>query len=301
MIFSPGLVFRNGRDEMSEPKKRKVMNIIPFLPSVLTLGSIVCGIIAMLIAVKAHGDVPGPELLGYLNNSCWLILGAMLFDVMDGKVARAMDAESLFGRELDSLADVISFGVAPAFIANRFIYLLFSLADRTMSPRGAGLLTAITVVFVICAALRLARYNVETDGVPHTHLVGLPTPGAAGFIVANILFFTGFFSTPEKGILRIGQYSPIFLSLFPFVLLVAAVLMVSRIKFIHFGNIITERMHRFSFLVMSVFFILIIVWRPIEVFFFGIWIYLLWGLVPGLYGYISGKASKEEEDSEEVV
>jgi CDP-diacylglycerol--serine O-phosphatidyltransferase len=287
---------------MSEKTKTKAMNIIPFLPSVLTLGSVVCGIIALLIAARTAGEVQVSAQMALLRQACWLIVAAMIFDVMDGKVARAMDAESLFGQELDSLADVISFGVVPAFIANRFIHTIFHLSDREMSRRGSGLIIGITVVFVICAVLRLARYNVETDGVPHSHLVGLPTPGAAGFVVANMLFFMNFFGHSDKSIQRIASYAYIFQSLFPFVVLIAAVLMVSRIRFIHFGNMITGKMHSFSFLVISVFFILPLVWKPIEICFFGIWIYLLWGLVPGMIKLVVNRGDKGENgETDEMV
>lgn len=273
----------------NKKKSDRVMHIIPFLPSILTLGSIVCGVTAIIKVANVNSEISTEMTFALVSQACWLIFAAMMFDMMDGKIARAIDAISDFGKELDSLADVISFGVAPAFIANRFILALLS--DKAMTTKKFWVLSGISIVFVVCAAMRLARYNVETEGETHNYLVGLPTPAAAGFVVANMLFFVEYYNF--EGV-RLSQYMTFFQRIFPFAMLVAAVLMVSRIKFIHMGNLITNKMNRFSFFVMFIFFILIIVRWPEELFFSGMWIYMLWGLIPGIYGYfVKGKINKK--------
>jgi len=275
---------------------------IPFLPNILTLGGIMCGMTAIIKVAQVPPNTLklSGEAINFLTQGCWLIFAAMVFDVMDGKVARALDAVSAFGKELDSLADVISFGVAPAFVANRFLVMLLYASERE-GVRNMLLLGGVSVVFVLCAAMRLARYNVETKKHPPQYMVGLPSPAAGGFIVANILFFVKYHETSW---FRIVPYVYFFQSIFPFAVLVAALLMVSRIRFVHMGNILTARMKNFTFLVLSVFFILVIIWKPVEVFFAAIWIYLLAGIIPGIREYfrrlrtLQKKRSKTPENTE---
>ncbi|MFH1708742.1 MAG: CDP-alcohol phosphatidyltransferase family protein [Planctomycetota bacterium] len=259
-------------------RKPKLMKIIPFLPSALTLAGIVCGMTAVLRVANADLDLHDGHAVDLLQQACWLIFGAMVFDVLDGKIARLMDAESVFGRELDSLADVISFGVAPAFVANRFLIALLAANDHDVTRQNFLFLALIAIVFTLCAAMRLARYNVEADGVPHSHLDGLPTPAAAGFVMANILFFVTYVD-----IGRIGTGSTlafVIQALFPFTILVTSLLMVSRVRCAHVGHLITERLNRFSALATAVIFIPVVVWKPAEVFFVFMWAYVLWALVP---------------------
>lgn len=268
----------------SEKETGQLIHKIQFLPTVLTLGNIVCGMTAVMQAAQI---LPGSLELGegaeiYLSQGCWLIFAAMLFDVMDGKAARAMDAVSAFGKELDSLADVISFGAAPAFVANRFlIILLYSSEGEAVKSKGL-LLTGISLVFVLCAAMRLARYNAETKKGPPEYLTGLPSPAAGGFVVGNILFFIKNHDPSWNTIVPCVYF---FQSIFPVAILAAAFLMVSRIRFLHVGNMLTSRMKSFRFLVLSVFFVLVVIWKPVEVFFVGIWVYFLSGVIPGCREY----------------
>ncbi|UUZ87188.1 CDP-diacylglycerol--serine O-phosphatidyltransferase [Paenibacillus sp. P26] len=105
-----------------------------------------------------------------------MVIVAMLLDGLDGRVARALNAQSEFGKELDSLSDVISFGVAPAFI-------MYVVAFKEINPAAAWIVTAI---FPICGALRLARFNVVA-GVPG-YFIGLPIPAAGGVLCTLALF-----------------------------------------------------------------------------------------------------------------
>ncbi|MFK7985333.1 MAG: CDP-diacylglycerol--serine O-phosphatidyltransferase [Sandaracinaceae bacterium] len=145
------------------------------LPSLLTLSSIFCGFYATLLCV----DEPDAE--GFYRASL-LIVFAMFFDLMDGRVARMTKTQSAFGVQIDSLADVVSFGVAPAVLAHQW-----SLGNLGMIG------TVACFTFVACGAIRLARFNVlamEKSGGPKKpgkYIVGLPIPGAAGVLVSVVV------------------------------------------------------------------------------------------------------------------
>lgn len=140
------------------------------IPNIFTIGNLTLGVIAIILAFQNETNSS--------NTAALLIIVAMLLDGLDGRVARALNAQSEFGKELDSLSDVISFGVAPAFI-------MYQAAFQDVSPALAWMVTAI---FPICGALRLARFNV-IDGIPG-YFIGLPIP-AAGGVLATLALFSG--------------------------------------------------------------------------------------------------------------
>src|SRR5260370_19346308 len=162
------------------PRRQKMFAV---LPTMLTLGNAVCGFGAIRLAAKV-----GLQPFGWGKNDteCLLIAAmlvflAMVFDMLDGRAARWAKQTSQFGAELDSLCDAISFGVAPAFILIKFA----SEVREDMPMIAARLLWVIAVLFVICAILRLARFNVETDEEDtHEFFSGLPSPAAAGTVVS---------------------------------------------------------------------------------------------------------------------
>jgi CDP-diacylglycerol--serine O-phosphatidyltransferase len=138
------------------------------IPNLFTIGNLSLGVIAIILAFNNETNSS--------NTAALLIIIAMLLDGLDGRVARALNAQSEFGKELDSLSDVISFGVAPAFI-------MYQAAFQGVSPALAWIVTAI---FPICGALRLARFNV-IDGIPG-YFIGLPIPAAGGVLATLALF-----------------------------------------------------------------------------------------------------------------
>ncbi len=138
------------------------------LPSLFTVGNLFLGVISIILVFNNE-----PE------RAAVLVIVAMLLDGLDGRVARALNAQSEFGKELDSLSDVISFGVAPAFI----MYVVAFNEPAVMSPAVAWIVTAI---FPICGALRLARFNVIA-GIPG-YFIGLPIPAAGGVLCTLALF-----------------------------------------------------------------------------------------------------------------
>jgi CDP-diacylglycerol--serine O-phosphatidyltransferase len=153
---------------------------IGILPTLLTLGNGVCGFAAIVCASKiGRGDYAADAANFALSG--WLIIAAMIFDGLDGYVARLTKTASKFGGELDSLCDAVSFGVAPA-------YLLLHLGPGA-DARGllARLVPAIAVLYAVCAWLRLARFNVSSnvpDPAAHKRFQGLPSPGAAGCLAS---------------------------------------------------------------------------------------------------------------------
>jgi CDP-diacylglycerol--serine O-phosphatidyltransferase len=135
------------------------------LPSLLTTGNLFCGFFAMLLTVDAR-----------YTEAALAIFVAMIMDMLDGRVARLMKATSQFGVEYDSLADVVSFGVAPAFL----LYA-FALRDLGRPAWFAAFL------FTICGALRLARFNVFTGTTDKRFFVGLPIPAAAAVVCGTVI------------------------------------------------------------------------------------------------------------------
>ena len=139
------------------------------LPALLTIGNLFSGFYALLLSLEQRY----PE-------AAYAVFVAMIMDMLDGRVARLVKATSQFGVEFDSLADVVSFCAAPAFL----VYA-FALAGM---PRAAWFGTAL---FLICGALRLARFNVQTGTVDKRFFVGLPTPAGAGLMASTVILLHG--------------------------------------------------------------------------------------------------------------
>lgn len=136
------------------------------IPNLFTLGNLFLGMLAMMFALD-----------GRFSLAAIMVIVAMLLDGLDGRVARALNCPSEFGKQLDSLSDIISFGVAPALI----MYLI-SFHDLPQT----GLVWIITAIFPMCGALRLARFNVQ-KGIPG-YFIGLPIPAAGGVLATLSLF-----------------------------------------------------------------------------------------------------------------
>ncbi len=164
------------RGETARPgPPRTFRKTLFLLPNLITLSSIFCGLDAVRLSASARSDDD-------FQRAALLILFAMLFDALDGRVARMTRTESAFGRELDSLADLVSFGVAPAVLVYQWALHRLGLA---------GVLGGF--VFAACGAIRLARFNVLSirqagrSPTPPRYIVGLPVTGAAGILVAIVM------------------------------------------------------------------------------------------------------------------
>lgn len=155
--------------------------VFAVLPTLMTLANAMCGFGAITFATKVGLD---PKVgWGKSDSDCLFIAGmliflAMVFDALDGRVARWAKQSSEFGAQLDSLCDAISFGVAPAIILVKYV-------DQVLHPR---VLWVIAIMYMCCAILRLARFNVETDeDDSHDAFSGLPSPAAAGTIASLMI------------------------------------------------------------------------------------------------------------------
>ena len=156
---------------------------IYFLPNLLTAGNLFCGFVALTKIVEA--DAAAPDYFVHIKMALGFILLACIFDLFDGRVARMGGAESPFGREFDSLADLISFGVAPAFLVHRIV-----LKD-VFGPEHAEFGWFIASIYLICGAFRLARYNVlttQSGGGAGRDFLGFPIPSAAALVASLTLF-----------------------------------------------------------------------------------------------------------------
>src|SRR5688572_5120261 len=155
-----------------------------------TLGNAVCGFGAMYVATFDKLNVGTDPLAVWLEAhrfmaAAYLIFLAMVFDALDGRLARFTRHTTDFGGQLDSLADVVSFGAAPAFIT----LMLFKSEGPAVPLVVSRLIWATAALYFSCAAIRLARFNVSNEHGEQHHFsfLGLPSPGAAGAVVATIL------------------------------------------------------------------------------------------------------------------
>ena len=180
----------------------KKAHLIYILPNLFTASSIFVGVISIVEASKAHFIL-----------ASWLILLALVFDGLDGRIARMTNTTSRFGVEFDSLADIISFGIAPAML------LYFFIGDEY--GRFGILVSALYVIF---GAIRLARFNISTAKTDPNVFIGLPIPTAAVFISMWVLLFHKY---------TLENYSIILL----FLTLGVAILMVSNFRYPSFKKI----------------------------------------------------------------
>jgi CDP-diacylglycerol--serine O-phosphatidyltransferase len=154
------------------------------LPSAFTVANLLCGYYAVLATLDGRAVD--------FNNAAGAIGFAYLFDSMDGRVARAMGTESAFGREFDSLADVVSFGIAPAFLAYAWGVHAIPSAGAPEMFHLTQLGWLIGFLFVACCTWRLARFNIQGMAPGgNRYFVGMPAPAAAGVIAATVYFFHG--------------------------------------------------------------------------------------------------------------
>lgn len=233
-----GVVNRPARRRFKRHRER----VFAVLPTMMTLGNAVCGFGAITFAAKLGPvDTMGTETdLHSLWMSAALIFLAMVFDALDGRVARWANQTSEFGAQLDSLCDAVSFGVAPAFLMMQFVRY-FETEYKVAIEFHPRLLWVIAALFVICVILRLARFNVETDDDDsHDTFSGLPSPAAAGTVASFPLAFNDLIhiaGTAGAKTQPIAEFLvPLVQLVLPLITFVAACLMVSRIRYHHLFN-----------------------------------------------------------------
>lgn len=198
-------------EERRERRRRAVQRSKFALPSILTLFSVACGFSSVVMSINAAGERPAQ----YFLVAAALLVLAGVFDALDGRVARATNTATEFGVQLDSLADVVSFGMAPAILAYRYGFFQIGLSDHLVRNLG----WAACFFFVACGALRLARFNVQVGQVDPRYFVGMPIPAGAACVASVILCW------PDPPALPRNAY------LFAVMLVLVALLMVSTVRF----------------------------------------------------------------------
>lgn len=230
----------------SQEKKRR--RGIYVLPNLLTTASLFLGFLGIMWAIE-----------GDFTATSWAILGSCVFDGLDGKVARMTNTTSEFGVQLDSLADLVAFGVTPAIMA-----YLWQLHDFGRLGLMASFL------FIACGALRLARFNVTTKEISKKFFIGLPIPAAACTLATTCLAST---------------YLPptLFEAILPKVCLVLvyslSFLMVSTIRFFSFKEFGYFRSHSFSTMVAAILVFVLVASKPKLMLFAMFMGYLGWGII----------------------
>lgn len=180
-------------EERRERRRRAVQRSKFALPSGITLLSVLCGFSSVVMSLNAAGSRPEY----YFLWAAGLLVLAGVFDGLDGRVARATNTTSEFGVQLDSLADVLSFGMAPAILAYRYGFFQIGMGDSRVMAVG----WAAGFFFLACGALRLARFNVQVGHVDPRFFVGMPIPAGAACVASVILFWPAGPATPTAAYL----------------------------------------------------------------------------------------------------
>ncbi len=198
---------------------------IYLLPNLMTAGNLFCGFAATLKIVQGallQGTDPDAAALLF-HQAIFYILGACIFDLLDGRLARLGGQDSAFGREFDSLADTVSFGVAPALMVYRIVLVDF--------PRAGWV---VAFVYLLCGTLRLARFNcIAAEGHgsgPDKNFKGFPIPAAAGVIASITLFMLWWLGEKDH---EIGRWKWVL----PFLMLFLSFMMFSRFSYPSFKGL----------------------------------------------------------------
>ncbi len=266
------------------------------LPNLLTLANAFCGLLALSKGIDALALDPSSALFyTKMEAATWLIFLGMVFDMLDGKVARWTGGSSAFGAQLDSFADALTFGCAPALLAKMLIEHEGPLLGYHGNPRVHFLCAA---AFSLMAILRLVRFNLENepDEDAHQSFKGLPSPAAAGAVASAILLFLvarkpelemdSGTPTPLGHFLHMARgldfslpwwFLPALAGLLPLL----GFLMVSRVRYTHIASALTRR-GPFIALVSLVFSAFLVWLAPIPILFFVFNGFVFFGLVRAL-------------------
>jgi CDP-diacylglycerol---serine O-phosphatidyltransferase len=252
------------------------------IPSLFTCGNMTFGILSIFSSIS-----------GNFIQAAWLLIGALACDILDGRIARMTNTTSEFGMQLDSLSDLVSFGVAPGI-------MMYLLVLNSMGKIGV----AIAIFYMLCCALRLARFNVlAQSGELYKHFVGLPTPASAGVIISFVLSYE--LLGPEEYALNfktipvLMKLMPTFFRVMPIVIVVLSFLMVSNIPYMSFKGIKLSKVRTIELLALLIVLIIIVVVYPQNTFFIIFSVYAVSGLLFYVPGIIIKKRNEEKNNEEE--
>lgn len=255
--------FDEHEEIVSEGGKQVRRKGIYLLPNLLTLGALFSGFYAIIAGMS-----------GNFNEAGWAVLVAAVFDGLDGRVARLTGTQSSFGAQFDSLSDMVSFGMAPALIA-------FSWALSTLGNAG----WAASFIFMSCAALRLARFNVQLGTVDKRFFVGLQSPLAAGLV--TFIAWVGF--KYDVTVTPIIAYGVAIVTIF------AGLLMISNYRYFSFKEIHFKGTVPYVVFVLMVVLLVLIAQNPHEVLLIMCLVYTVSGPVGWVYRRQFKKAPVSEQ------
>jgi CDP-diacylglycerol--serine O-phosphatidyltransferase len=232
------------------------------IPSLFTCGNMSFGILSIFSSID-----------GNFITAAWFLTGALACDIIDGRIARLTKTTSEFGMQLDSLSDLVSFGTAPAV-------LMYMLVLNSMGKIGIS----IAVLFILCNALRLARYNtLSKSGEIDKHFVGLPTPASAGVIISFVLSYEllgpAEYSLNFKTIPVLMEIIPAFFNAMPIVMVILSFLMVSNIPYLSFKNVKLTRVRTIEIFAVVIVLIILIVVYPQNIIFIIFSVYAVSGIL----------------------
>ncbi len=255
----PRLKTEAAKESLLRRVRKQRLKYVTVLPSLITILNGVCGFAAIILASKGAFAMAG-----------YMVLLAMIADMLDGRLARMSQSTSSFGGQLDSLCDIISFGVAPAFLMLEVLeeHKLAGFAELnvTFASFLQRFIWLAAATYISCAAIRLARFNVENeeDESAHMSFMGLPGPAAAGVIVSLIIFHQEII-LPELSAndtpAYLGFCEGVIIYALPFLVLGVAVLMVSRIRYPHIINQYIKGKKPFAHLIWLLLGLGVIVWN----------------------------------------
>ena len=263
-----------------------------WIPTALTLGNTLCGFAAILNCLQAYrhdGDIE--SLVKVFSLSAWLIVGAMVFDMLDGWTARKFNVTSSHGLQMDSLADMVTFGVSPAI-------MIAVLAQMAGTPQYANLkfdflpfqaVWVFCAIYVSCVALRLALYNVMAmEGRSTKGFRGLPSPGGAAAVASLIFVYKYLQANDTEG-------AALIIRLLPFYAAILGFIMVSPIPYEHLGKWLGKRKNNKLKIFLVIIFFSIFSFKPYLVAAISINAYILFGLLKYFTSLVMSKQGVKSE------
>lgn len=245
------------RRRTDAPSRRRFRRGVYIIPSLFTLANLFCGYACVIYSMRGEYATAAP-FIGF----------AIVLDMLDGRIARMTGTASEFGLQFDSLADIVSFGVAPAILS--FAWGLSSLGRLGW---------AAAFVFVTAAALRLARFNIQGTTGDKRYFVGMPSPAAAGVPAATVYLF------PDGLLDQRGAVAVLAMVIVP------ALLMVSTVRYRSFKTLDLQTRRPFRVLILFAVLIALVVTHPQLVLVLLAYTYLLSGIVGWIWGRLFRRGS----------
>jgi CDP-diacylglycerol--serine O-phosphatidyltransferase len=249
---------------LKRPFDHKPKKGVYILPNTLTLCGMFAGFFAILSAIN-----------GNFLNAAWAIVVANIFDGLDGWIARLTNTTTRFGIELDSLSDLVAFGVAPSIMMYKWSLVHFG-----------RLGWAVGFLFVACGALRLARFNVQTGAPGSKAFKGMPIPAAATVLASVVIFYYEFWTgMPEKSVL------------YPVLTILLSLLMVSTLRYHGIKEIDFRERKPFWFLIVFVLVLFVLYIHPSTAIFIFAMTYLGWGIIENTVLFFRRKKKPPAEEA----